>query len=66
MAMEGVKKALGVGADPLGSRWALAMGWLSQQFHNASPGRPWSWWVALGIVGLLLVLHGSHRQTIHA
>ena len=26
----------------------------------------WSWWVALGIVGLLLVLNVSYRQTIHA
>jgi len=26
----------------------------------------WSWWVALGIVGLLLVLNMSYRQTIHA
>ena len=26
----------------------------------------WSWWVALGIVGLLLVLNISYRQTIHA
>lgn len=26
----------------------------------------WSWWVALGIVGLLLVLTISYRQTIHA
>jgi amino acid transporter len=26
----------------------------------------WSWWVALGIVALLLVLNISYRQTIHA
>jgi amino acid transporter len=26
----------------------------------------WSWWVALGIVSLLLVLNVSYRQTIHA
>ncbi|WP_243321629.1 APC family permease [Geothrix sp. SG200] len=26
----------------------------------------WSWWVALGIVALLLVLNVSYRQTIHA
>ena len=26
----------------------------------------WAWWVALGIVGLLLVLNVSYRQTIHA
>ena len=26
----------------------------------------WSWWVAIGIVGLLLVLNVSYRQTIHA
>jgi len=26
----------------------------------------WSWWVALGIVGLLAVLNISYRQTIHA
>ncbi|GLH73501.1 amino acid permease [Geothrix limicola] len=26
----------------------------------------WSWWVALGIVGLLLILNVSYRQTIHA
>ena len=26
----------------------------------------WSWWVAIGIVGLLLVLNISYRQTIHA
>ncbi len=26
----------------------------------------WSWWVALGIVGLLIVLTISYRQTIHA
>jgi amino acid transporter len=26
----------------------------------------WSWWVALGIVALLLILNVSYRQTIHA
>lgn len=26
----------------------------------------WSWWVALGIVGLLVILNVSYRQTIHA
>ncbi len=26
----------------------------------------WSWWVAVGIVGLLLILNVSYRQTIHA
>jgi amino acid transporter len=26
----------------------------------------WSWWVAMGIVALLLVLNVSYRQTIHA
>ncbi|NTW87295.1 MAG: APC family permease [Holophagaceae bacterium] len=26
----------------------------------------WSWWVAIGIVGLLLILNVSYRQTIHA
>ncbi|WP_243286356.1 APC family permease [Geothrix terrae] len=26
----------------------------------------WSWWVSLGIVGLLLILNVSYRQTIHA
>lgn len=52
---QAIMDAIGQAAPLAGLTGALVLGAMA-----------WSWWAALGIVGLLLILNVSYRQTIHA